>query len=96
MLSTCRAWVSAFARSAGRALATMLEQLAVWQWQLGKLELLLAELATLPKGAAQLIAAVPHLVAWLRKSGFATPEGAGRWLATLTRWGLASNLGRLV
>lgn len=96
VLSTCRAWVSAFASSADRALATMLEQLAVWQWQPGKLELLIGELAALPKGPVQLIAAVPHLVAWLRKSGFAAPEGAGCWLATLTRWGLAAKLGRLV
>ncbi|MDO8691245.1 MAG: DUF6431 domain-containing protein [Dehalococcoidia bacterium] len=96
VLSTCRVWVSVFARSAERALATMLEQLAVWQWQPGKLELVLAELAALPKGAAQLIAAVPHLLAWLRENGFAAPEGVGRWLATLTRWGLVSKLGRLV
>ena len=96
VLSTCRAWVNAFASSAERALAIMLEQLATWQRQPGKLELLLAELGALAKGPAQLVAAVPHLVAWLRESGFALPEGAGRWLPTLARWGQAAKIGRLV
>jgi len=94
--STIRAWVRGFARTADRALATMLEQLARWQWQPGKLELLLAELGALPKGPAQLLAAVPHLVAWLHPRGFALPEGAGCRLATLTRWGSAVKLGRLI
>ena len=96
VLSTCRAWVSAFARFAEHALATVLKQLALWQWQPGKLELVLAELAVLVKGPAQLIAAVPYLVTWLREGGFAVPEGVGRWLATLTRWGLVAKLGRLI
>lgn len=115
-LSTCRAWVKAFALVAQRALVTLLRQLATWQ-QLGKLELLLAELATLPAGperagagsrsarpalsakpdpCRQLVAAVPHLVAWLRDKGHALPEAGSRWLATLTRWGQAAKLGRLV
>lgn len=96
VLSTCRAWVNAFAHSAGRALAAMLQQLAVWQWQPGKLELLLCELGTLPKGPAQLLAAVSHLVAWLRQRGFMVPDGVRRWLPTLTRWGYAVKLGRLI
>lgn len=95
VLSTCRAWVGAFARVAERALAVILEQLATWQRQPGKLELLLAELGALAKGPAQLITAVPHLVLWLRDAGFVVSEGAGQWLSTLTRWGRAT-LGRLV
>lgn len=95
-LSTCRAWVNAFGRVAEHALATLLQQLATWQQQPGKLELLLAELGALAKGPAQLIAAVPHLVAWLHERGFALSEGAGRWLPLLSRWGQAVKLGRLV
>ena len=96
VLSTLRDWVGCFARTADRALASMLQQLAVWQREPGKLELLLAELGARPKGPAQLLAAVPHLVVWLRESGFAVPEGVGRWLPTLTRWGYAVKLGRLI
>lgn len=96
VLSTCRAWVNAFASTAERALATMLKQLATWQRQPGKLELLIAELGALAKGPAQLVSAVPHLVAWLRDSGFALSEEAGRWLPTLARWAQAARIGRLV
>jgi hypothetical protein len=95
-LSTCRAWVKAFARVAERALATLLQQLATWQQQIGKLELLIAELGALPAGPQQLVAAVPHLVAWLWDKGHALPEAGSRWLATLTRWGQAAKLARLV
>ncbi|MDA8219222.1 MAG: DUF6431 domain-containing protein [Dehalococcoidales bacterium] len=94
-LSTCRAWVRAFALVAERALATLLVQLATWQ-QLGKLELVIAELGTLPERPQQLVAAVPHLVAWLRDKGLSLPEAGSRWLATLTHWGQAIKLGRLV
>lgn len=95
-LSTCRAWVDAFGNGAGRGLAALLQQLATWQQEPGKLELLLAELGALAEAPAQLIAATPHLVAWLRESGFVLREGAGRWLPILTRWSQASKLGRLV
>ena len=95
-LSTYRAWVNAFAFVAERAVATLLRQLATWQQQPGKLELLLAELGALPAGPRQLVAAVPHLVAWLRDKGHALPEAGSRWLATLTRWGQAMKLGRVV
>ena len=96
VLSTCRAWVHTFACSAEQALPRLLQQLATWQRQPGKLELLLGELGGLAEGPAQLLAAVPHLVAWLRESGFALPEGADRWLPALTRWGQSAKLGRLV
>jgi hypothetical protein len=96
VLSTCRAWVSAFALVADRALATLLQQLATWQQQLGKLEMLIAELGALPGRPLQLVAAVPHLVAWLRDKGLSLPEAGSQWLATLTRWGQAVKLGRLV
>lgn len=105
-LSTCRAWVKAFALIAERALATLLRQLATWQQQLAKLELLIAELGALPAGperarakpvaCRQLLAAVPHLVAWLQDKGLSLPQAGSRWLSTLTRWGQAMNLGRLV
>jgi hypothetical protein len=94
--STCRAWVNAFARVAEHALATLLQQLATWQQQLGKLELLIAELGALPAGPQQLVAAVPHLVACLQDTGISLPQAVSRWLATLSRWGQAAKLGRMV
>ncbi len=96
VLSTCRAWVSAFRSGADRYLATLLRQLAAWQRQPATLELLLAELGALPKGPRQLVAAVPYLVAWLADNGLALPDGAACWLSTLARWGQAIKLGRLV
>jgi hypothetical protein len=96
VLSTLRAWVSAFSSGADRYLATLLQQLAVWQRQPATLELLLVELGALPKGPRQLLAAVPYLVAWLADNGLALPEGAACWLSTLARWGQAAKLGRLV
>ena len=96
VLSTCREWVAAFGRNSGSYLAHLLRQLADWQIAPGRLELLIADLAAMPKGPAQLLAAVPHLVAWLRDKGIPLNEGGGNWLRILWRWGHAAKLGRLL
>ncbi|MDO8674369.1 MAG: hypothetical protein Q7O66_23425 [Dehalococcoidia bacterium] len=67
----------------------------------------LADISGFPKGPCQLIAAVPHLVAWLVNSGLTMFDGAGagparvlgtsvRWLSTLWQWGHVAKLGRVV
>jgi hypothetical protein len=53
-------------------------------------------MATASRAPAQLVAAVPHLVAFLRDNGVNVVDGSTRWLATLWQWGHAMKLGRLV
>ncbi len=95
-LSTCREWTAAFSQTGGKYLYQLLQQLAVWQLAPGKLELALADISTLPTAPQQLLASVPHLVAWLRDSGLELLDGNGAWLQTLCRWGHLAKLGRLV
>lgn len=95
-LSSCREWTARFARASEAYLKTLLYQLATWQLAPGKLELALADIASFPKGPCQLVAAVPHLVAWLDNSGLTMVEGSKRWLSTLWQWGHGIKLGRLV
>jgi hypothetical protein len=94
--TTCREWVDAFAHASRSYLPALVRHLARWPVGAIPLEVVLADLATVPTGPAQLIAAVPHLVAWLGDHGF--PVGSGRrgWLAPVWQWGNAAKLGRLV
>lgn len=94
--TTCREWVAAFRRASARYLPHLLQQLATWTVRSVSLEGVVAELATVPSGPAQLIAAVPHLVAWLAEVGVRVMEGRRGWLATLGQWGNGAKLGRLV
>lgn len=94
--TTCREWVAAFCQHADTYLQQLLRQLAHWQLAPGKLEVAVAELASVSQAPRQLVAAVPHLVAFLRDSGVAVTSGASRWLATLWQWGHSQNLARLV
>jgi Domain of unknown function (DUF6431) len=91
--TTCREWVKTFAQSSAAYLQHLVRQLAHWQVAPGKLEVAIEELA---RASQQLVAAVPHLVAFLRDSGVEVAEGAARWLATLWQWGHSQKLGRLV
>lgn len=95
-LTTCREWVGAFAQHSGSYLQHLVQQLARWQLAPGKLEVAVEELASESKAPERLVAAVPHLVAFLRDSGVTIAEGATRWLATLWQWGHSQKLGRLV
>lgn len=96
VLSTCREWTAAFNRASGKYLGELLQQMSRWQLAPGKLELLVAEISAFPSAPRQLVAAVPHLVAWLHDSGLHLPDGAAKWLRTLWQWGQGSKLGRLV
>lgn len=95
-LTTCREWVTAFAQHSDSYLQQLLGQLACWQLAPGKLEVALEELASGSSVPQQLVAAVPHLVAFLRDNGVEVATGAARWLATLWQWGHSQKLGRLV
>lgn len=95
-VSTCREWTATFSQASDSYLSQLLKQLADWQLAPGKLELALADLSTLPTAPKQLLTAVPHLVAWLRHSGFDLPQGTKSWLQTLWQWGHGVKLGRLV
>lgn len=95
-VTTCRQWVKAFTDASGRYLGHLLRQLSHWQLAPGKLELALDDIAGFSRPPQQLLAAVPHLVAWLRDQGLAVAEGHVRWLATLSLWGNVAKLGRLV
>lgn len=94
--TTCREWVWAFATASERYLGHLLPQLARWQWAPGKLELALADMVAAPSRPQRLVAAVPHLVAWLHERGVGVGEGLRRWLALLWQWGNGARLGRLV
>jgi len=94
--TTCREWVGAFAQHSDPYLQQLLGQLARWQLAPGKLEVAVEEVASAAKRPQQLVAAVPHLVAFLRDSGIDVAESATRWLATLWQWGHSQKLGRLV
>lgn len=93
---TCREWVRRFAEQSPAYLQPLLRQLAHWQLQPGKLEIAVAEVATGETVAEQLVAAVPHLVAFLRDHGVAVATGVRRWLPTLWQWGHGRKLARLV
>lgn len=95
-LTTCREWVAAFAEHSEAYLGHLVRQLALWQLAPGKLELAVEELARLANQSRQLVAAVPHLLAFLRGNGLEVASGTSRWLATLWQWGHSQKLGRLV
>jgi hypothetical protein len=95
-VTTCREWVKAFTDASGRYLGHLLRQLSQWQLAPGKLELLVADIAGFSHPPRQLVAAVPHLVAWLREQGLQVAEGHRRWLCTLSWWGNAAKVGRVV
>ncbi len=94
--TTCREWVGAFAQHCEAYLQRLVQQLARWQLAPGKIEVAVEALASMAKAPQQLVAAVPHLVAFLRDNGVDVAEGASRWLATLWQWGHSQKLGRLV
>ncbi len=103
VLSTCRAWVQAFAEASERYVSHLLRQLAQWQLGPGKLELAVGDIAAAGSKPQQLLAAVPHLAAWLRERGGSGAEGNwGRandqrgWLSLLNRWGSRAKLGKLL
>lgn len=95
-LVTCREWTTAFANASAIYLEHLLRQLANWQLAPGRLELAVDDISTKPSPAGQLLAAVPHLLAWLHGHGVQAPTGGIDWLATLSRWGHAAKFGRLV
>ncbi len=95
-LSTCREWTATFSRTCVSYLSHLLKQLADWQLAPGKLELAIADISVPGSAPGQLLSAVPHLVAWLRHSGFALLRGTKSWLETLWQWGHGVKLGRLV
>jgi len=94
--TTCREWVGAFAKRSQPYLGHLLGQLSRWQLAPGKIEVALDEMAIASRAPAQLVAAVPHLVAFLRDNGVNVADGSTRWLATLWQWGHTMKLGRLV
>ncbi len=94
--TTCREWVGAFAQHSGGYLQQLLRQLAHWQLAPGKLEVAVEELASVAKGPEQLVAVVPHLLAFLHDHAVEVAPGANRWLATLWQWGHSQKLARLV
>jgi len=94
--TSCREWVGAFTRTSRGYLAALLRQLATWAARSSGVELTLADVGTQVTTPAQLIAAVPHLLAGLRQAGLSVADGGRRWLATLWQWGKGMQLGRLV
>lgn len=94
--TTCREWVGAFAQHSETYLQGLVQQLARWQLAPGKIEVAVDDLASESKACRRLVAAVPHLVAFLRDNGVTVAEGATRWLATLWQWGHSQRVGRLV
>jgi hypothetical protein len=95
-LTTCREWTAAFGKASQPYLERFTKQLASWELSPGKLELAVADIAAAPKGPHQLLAAFPHLFAWLSGHGLADPQDDHRWLAKLWQWGDSMKLGRLV
>ncbi len=96
VLTTCRAWVQAFSDNSEPYLAHLLRQLAQWQLAPGKLELAVATIASAGSKPKQLLAAVPHLAAWLGQYEWGGTESKQGWLATLNRWGNQTRIGKLV
>jgi len=94
--TTCREWVAAFRQASPSYLAGLVRQLATWPRRSVMLEVALGDVGPLPTLAAQLIAAVPHLLSWLDDHAQTVAEGSRRWLATLWQWGNGAKLGRLV
>lgn len=94
--TTCREWVDAFGRASARYLSRLIEQLARWSVRSSTLEGVIADLGREATRPAQLIAAVPHLVAWLAEVGGAVAARGSDWLAALASWGNGAKLGRLV
>jgi hypothetical protein len=94
--TTCREWVAAFGRASARYVRHLVEQLAQWAVRSSELEVTIADLARFATRSAQLIAAVPHLIAWLGEVGVPVARGGANWLATLQGWGNGVKLGRLV
>ena len=94
--TTCREWVAALVQHSTAYLQKLVQQLAHWQLAPGKLEVAVEDLASVADAPHQLVAAVPHLVAFLRDSGLDLAESGSRWLATLWQWGHSQKLGRLV
>jgi hypothetical protein len=94
--TTCREWVAAFTEASRSYLPAFVRQLARWPVGAIPLEVVLADLATVPPGPAQLIAAVPHLVAWLGDHGVAVGSGRRGWLAAVWQWGNGATFGRLI
>lgn len=70
-----------------RYLLQLLRALASDPLHAPSLELALADLGSLPPGPAQLVGAVPHLLAWLEGLGRGVADGNRLWLATLGQWG---------
>lgn len=95
-LTTCREWVTAFAERSPLYLAHLQHQLAKWQLAPGRLELAVDDIAAQPSVPRQLLAAVPHLVAWLKERGIRPLAEPDKWLPTLARWGHGAKAGRLV
>ena len=95
-LTTCREWVDTFTRASDRYLSALLRHLATWTARSSTIEVVLADIGARPTGPAQLVAAVPHLLAGLREAGLQIPAGGRRWLGTLWQWGWGMQLGRLV
>jgi hypothetical protein len=94
--TTCREWVDAFRRASARYLPHLVEQLARWSVSSSTLEVIIADLARFATRPARLIAAVPHLVAWLGDVGVPVAADGRWWLATLGQWGNGTPLGRVV
>ena len=95
-LTTCREWVAAFAKASPLYLEYLLRQLASWQLAPGRLELAVADISAESSAPRQLVAAIPHLAAWLEKYRIGLTERAVGWLPALARWGHAAKLGRVV
>lgn len=95
-LTTCREWVAAFAKASPLYLDHLLRQLANWQLAPGRLELAVAAISAQSSAPRQLLAAVPHLLAWLEQCGMGLPQKSTGLLPTLARWGHGAKLGRMV
>jgi hypothetical protein len=94
--TTCREWVAAFGRRSPLYLAHLQRQLASWQLAPGRIEMALDDIAAQPSVPCQLLAAVPHLAAWLKERGIGPVNEPTKWLPTLVRWGYGASIGRLV
>jgi len=95
-INSCREWIRSFTAASEVYLKHLLQQLAHWQLSPGKLELAIADVSAKSTSPEQLVAAVPHLLAWLQDNGLKVPEGPKRWLAVVWQWGHRVKLGRLV
>jgi hypothetical protein len=93
--TTCREWTASFIHASKPYLQHLMRQLAIWQLAPGKLELAVDDVAGSAKTGQQLLTAFPHLLAWLNERGLKAGDGSN-WLVTLSRWGQAAKLGRLV